>query len=97
MAVAGSSGGSAGISRSNLALGLGIGSVVAMLIGMFISGDTDNNGWIWIVQLVLGLAAVAVGVMARAGGRLAGRALTGTVLGALMVILFLLFATGILS
>ena len=45
-------------SRANLALGLGIAPLVANVVGMFISGDDDANGWIWIVMGLLALAAV---------------------------------------
>ena len=57
---------------------------------MFISGDDDSNGWIWIAMGLLALAAVVVGLMA-GRGRPAGRALIGTVLGGLILLEFLLY------
>jgi len=77
-------------SRANLALGLGIAALVANVVGMFISGDDDSNGWIWIVMGLLALAAVVVGLM-DGRGRPAGRALVGTILGGLILLEFLLF------
>jgi hypothetical protein len=96
MATEASGGAASAVSRGNLALGLGLGSVLALLIGMFIAGEDDQNVWIWFVMAALGLGALVVGLMAGRGKPM-GRALIGTVLGALTVILFLLFATGILS
>ena len=84
------------VSRSNLSMGLGVGAVLAMVVGMVISGENDENGWIWFVMAALGLGALVVGLMA-GRGKPVGRALIGTVLGALTLLLFLLFATGILS
>ncbi len=52
-----------GPSRAQLALGLGIAAIVANVVGMFISGDDDSNGWIWIVMGLLALGAVVVGLM----------------------------------
>lgn len=77
-------------SRANLALGLGIAAVVANVVGMFISGDDDSNGWIWIVMALLALAAVVVGLM-HGRGKPGGRALVGTILGGLILLEWLLF------
>ena len=77
-------------SRAQLALGLGIAAVVANVVGMFISGDDDSNGWIWIVMGLLALAAVVVGLM-DGRGKPAGLALIGTILGGLILLEFLLF------
>ena len=79
-----------GPSRADLALGLGIAALVANVVGMFISGDDNSNGWIWIVMGLLALAAVVVGLM-DGRGRPAGRALIGTVLGGLILLEFLLY------
>lgn len=84
-------------SRANLAFGLGIGALVAFVLGWFFAGDNDENGWIWIVMGALSLGAVATGLMARQGGKLGGRALAGLVIGGLLLLLFLGFATGILE
>ena len=89
-------GSNAGPSKANLALGLGVGAVVAMLIGMVISGDDDANGWIWLVMAGLGLGGLVVGLM-DGRGKPAGRALIGVVLSALVLVLFLLYMTGILE
>lgn len=89
-------GSTAAPSRANLSLGLGVGAVVAMLIGMVISGDDDANGWIWFVMAGLGLGGLVVGLM-DGRGKPAGRALIGVVLSALVLVLFLLFMTGILE
>lgn len=89
-------GGGAAPSKANLALGLGVGAVVAMLIGMVISGDNDANGWIWIVMAALGAGWLVVGLM-DGRGKPVGRALIGVVLSAFVVVLFLLFLTGVLE
>jgi hypothetical protein len=78
-------------SKANLALGLGLGALVANVLGMFITGDDgDSNSWIWIVMALLALGAVVVGLM-DGRGKPRGRALVGTVIGALIVLEFLLF------
>lgn len=89
-------GGSAGPSKANLSLGLGIGALVANVLGAFIASENDENGWIWIVMGVLALGALVVGLM-DGRGKPAGRALIGTVLGALIVLEFLLYASGIVG
>jgi hypothetical protein len=81
-------------SRANLAFGLGIGALAAFVLGWFFAGENDENGWIWLVMGALSLAAVVTGLMARRGG---GRAITGLVIGGLLLLLFLGFATGILE
>lgn len=86
----------AGPSKGNIALGLGVAAIVANVLGFFIAGENDENGWIWMVMGALALGAVIVGLM-DGRGKPAGRALIGTVLGAVVLIEFLLFATGILS
>jgi hypothetical protein len=86
----------AGTSKGNVALGLGVAAIVANVLGFFIAGENDENGWIWMVMGALALGAVIVGLM-DGRGKPAGRALIGTVLGAVVLIEFLLFATGILS
>ena len=83
-------------SKANLALGLGLAALVANVIGMIISGDDDSNGWIWIVMGLLAVGAVVVGLM-DGRGKPRGRALAGTIIGGLILLEFLLFATGILS
>jgi hypothetical protein len=78
-------------SKANLALGLGLGALVANVLGMFITGDDgDSNSWIWIVMALLALGAVVVGLM-DGRGKPRGRAHVGTVIGALIVLEFLLF------
>ena len=78
-------------SKANLALGLGLGALVANVLGGFISGDDDDsNGWIWIVMGLLALGAVVVGLM-DGRGKPRGRALVGTVLGGLILLEFVLF------
>lgn len=89
-------GSTAAPSKANIALGLGVGALVMNVIGVFFAGDNDENGWIWMVMGVLALGAVIVGLM-DGRGKPVGRALIGTVLGGLIVVEFLLFATGILS
>jgi hypothetical protein len=83
-------------SKANLSLGLGVGAVVAMLIGMVISGDDDSNGWIWIVMAALGAGGLVVGLM-DGRGKPVGRALIGVLLSAAVLVLFLLYMTGILE
>lgn len=90
-------GGRAAPSKANIALGLGVGAVVANLLGMFITGEDGNsNGWIWFVMAALAAGALVVGLM-DGRGKPVGRALIGTILGALIIIEFLLFATGIVG
>jgi hypothetical protein len=89
-------GGSTAPSKANLSLGLGVAAVVAMLIGMVISGDDDSNGWIWIVMAALGAGGLVTGLM-DGRGKPVGRALIGVVLSALVLVLFLLYMTGILQ
>ena len=77
-------------SRANLALGLGLAALVTWFIAIAIAGDNDDNGWIWVVMALLGLAALVTGL--RAGpGRPTGRALIGAAIGGLLVLLFLGF------
>lgn len=83
-------------SKANLALGLGIGALLANIVGLFIEGENNSNGWIWFVMGALALAAVVVGLM-DGRGKPVGRALIGTVIGALILVEFILFATGIVS
>ena len=81
-------------SQENLALGLGLAAALAWLIAMLASGDSgDENGWLWVVMAVLGLAALVTGLRA-SPGRPRGRALVGTVIGGLLVLLFLGFVVG---
>lgn len=87
-------GGGAAPSKANLALGLGAGAVVAMLIGIVISSDNSND-WIWFVMAALGLGGLVTGLM-DGRGKPVGRAL-GVVLSALVLVLFLLFLTGVLE
>lgn len=75
--------GAAGEGRANLALGLAIASLVAMIV----LAAADADGPIWLLQGVLAVGAVIVGWSAR-GERLAGRALIAVVLGALLLIAF---------
>lgn len=89
-------GGAAAPSKANIALGLGVGALVMNVVGFFFAGENDENGWIWLVMGALALGAVIVGLM-DGRGKPVGRALIGTVLGALIVVEFLLFATGIVS
>ena len=78
-------------SRANLALGLGLAALVTWFIAIAITGENgDDNGWIWVVMAVLGLAALVTGL--RAGpGRPAGRALIGAAIGGLLFLVFLGF------
>jgi len=78
-------------SRANLALGLGLAALVTWFIAIAITGENgDDNGWIWAVMAVLGLAALVTGL--RAGpGRPAGRALIGAAIGGLLFLVFLGF------
>ncbi|HYN98554.1 MAG TPA: hypothetical protein VEU28_02660 [Actinomycetota bacterium] len=75
---------------------MGVAAIVANVLGFFIAGENDENGWIWMVMGALALGALIVGLM-DGRGKPAGRALIGTVLGAVVLIEFVLFATGILS
>ncbi len=77
-------------SRANLALGLGLAALVTWFVAIAIAGENDENGWIWVVMAVLGLAALVTGLRA-APGRPTGRALIGAAIGGLLVLLFLGF------
>ncbi|MGZ5367770.1 hypothetical protein [Aeromicrobium sp.] len=83
--------------RANLTLGLGLAALATQVIAMVANGDGDKYGWLWVVMAALGLAALAVGWTARQAGHFPTRALIGMVIGALLVLLFLLFVTGVLS
>ncbi|MDQ3157796.1 MAG: hypothetical protein M3Q98_13910 [Actinomycetota bacterium] len=83
--------------RANLTLGLGLAALATQVIAMVANGDGDKYGWIWVIMAALGVAAVAVGWTARQAGHFPMRALIGMVIGALLVLLFLLFLTGVLS
>ena len=83
--------------RVNLTLGLGLAALATQIIAMVANGDGDKYGWLWVVMAVLGVAAVAVGWTTRQAGRFHLRAMIGMAIGALLVLLFLLFATGVLS
>ncbi len=81
-------------SQANLALGLGLAAALTWLIAIFASGDSgDENGWLWVVMAVLALAALITGLRT-SPGRPRGRALIGTVIGGLLVLLFLGFVVG---
>jgi len=84
-------------SRANLTFGLGLGALAAFALGWIFASENDENGWIWFVMAALSLGAVVTGLMARRAGRLGGRALVGLVIGALLFLLFLGFAFGILE
>ena len=80
--------------QANLALGLGLAAIVTWIIAVIASGDSgDENGWLWVVMAVLGLAALITGLRA-SPGRPRGRALVGAVIGGLLVLLFLAFVIG---
>ena len=77
--------------RANLAFGLGLAAMATWIIAIFASGDSgDENGWLWVVMAVLALAALVTGLRANPG-RPQGLALIGTVIGGLLVLLFLGF------
>jgi FtsH-binding integral membrane protein len=77
-------------SRGNLALGLGLAALVTWVIAVIVAGDNDEHGWLWVVMAALGLGALVAGLSANPG-RPHGRALVGTVIGGLLVLLFLGF------
>ena len=80
--------------QANLALGLGLAAIVTWIIAIIASGDSgDENGWLWVVMAVLALAALVTGLRANPG-RPQGRALVGTVIGGLLVLLFVGFVIG---
>lgn len=83
--------------RANLSLGLGIAAIAAQIIAMVANGDGDEYGWMWIVMAVLALGALVTGLTARVDGKIPGRAVMGMVIGALLVLLFALFAFGVLE
>jgi hypothetical protein len=83
--------------RANLSLGLGVAAIAVQIIAMIANGDGDAYGWLWFVMAALALGALATGFTARVDRRIPGRAFIGMVIGALLVLLFLLFALGILE
>ena len=83
--------------RANLSLGLGIAAIAAQIIAMIANGDGDEYGWVWVVMAALALGALVTGFTARVDGRIPVRAVIGMVIGALLVLLFALFALGILE
>jgi hypothetical protein len=83
--------------RANLSLGLGIAAIAAQIIAMVANGDGDKYGWMWIVMAVLALGALVTGFTARVDGKIPGRAVMGMVIGGLLVLLFALFAFGVLE
>jgi hypothetical protein len=85
------------LSRANLALGLGVAALLAYVIAIFANGDGDKYGWLWVVSAALGLGALVAGFIARQGGRPPARAIVGMVLGGLILVVFVLFVTGVLS
>lgn len=76
--------------RSNFALGLGLAAAASWCVAVAVAGDNDENGFLWVVMAALGLAALVVGLTANPGAP-RGRALVGTVLGGLLVLVFLGF------
>jgi len=72
--------------RANLALGLALAALVAMIV----LGAADADGPIWLLMGALAAGAVILGWSAR-GERLAGRPLVAVVLG---VLLFIAFVVG---
>jgi len=83
--------------RANLSLGLGVGAAVLWVIALIANGDGDAYGWLWLVMAIVALGALAVGFVARVDGRIPGRAMIGMAIGAIVVLVFLLFALGILE
>ena len=83
--------------RANLALGLGIGAAALWVIAAVANGDGDAYGWLWIVMAVVALGALVIGFMARVDGRIPVRAMIGMAIGGILVLVFLLFALGIVA
>lgn len=84
-------------SRLNVTFGLGMGALLFWVLGVFLAGDNDENSWIWLVMAALSLASVITGFRAKRVGRLDKMAMAGLVVGTLLLILFLLYLTGILQ
>ena len=83
--------------RANLSLGLGVGAAAVWVIALIANGDGDAYGWLWFLMAALGLGALVTGFVARVDGRIPARAMIGMAIGAVLVVLFLLFALGILE
>ena len=83
--------------RANLSLGLGIGAAVLWVIAAIANGDGDAYGWLWIAMAVVALGALVIGFMSRVDGRIPLFAMIGMAIGGLLVLVFLLFALGILE
>jgi hypothetical protein len=78
-------------SRESLAFGLGLAALAAWVVAVIFAGDDDDGaGWLWIVMAGLGLGALVAGLRAGAG-RPRGRALFATIVGGVLVLLFLGF------
>lgn len=84
------------VSKANLVLGLGLGAVAAQFIAGAVNGDGDEYGWMWFVGAAIGLAAVVLGLKSTSG-KPKGKALIGTILGGIIVLIFLAFAVGIME
>ena len=80
----------------DLAFGLGLVALVAQIVAMIVNAEGDEYGWMWVVMFAFALGALVTGLLS-GRGRPRGRALFGTVVGGLLVLLFLLFAVGILE
>ncbi len=89
-------GGSGVTSQSNLSLGLGVAAVITWVVALLFATDNGGNDWLWTVMAVLGLGALVVGLMA-GRGKPRGRASIGTVIGVALVLLYLVFALGIVE
>ncbi len=83
--------------RANLSLGLGVGAAVLWVIAVIANGEGDAYGWLWIVMAAVALGALVIGFMARVDGRIPVRAMIGMAVGGVLVLVFLLFASGILE
>ena len=68
------------------------------VIAFIANGDGDAYGWLWFLMAALGLGALVTGFMARVDGQMDTRpAMIGMAIGAVLVVLFVLFALGILE
>jgi hypothetical protein len=67
------------------------------VIAIVANGDGDKYGWLWVISAAVGLGALVVGFTARQGGRFPVRAMVGMVIGGLILVLFLLFVSGVLE
>ncbi len=94
--MAGKAGMRGATSQGNLSLGLGVAAAAFFAVSLVFATEDGRNDWLWSVMAAFGLGALVVGLMA-GRGKPRGRALIGTLIGTALVLLYLVFALGIVE